>query len=149
MEVLAGQLAVTIALHETGGFDPAVPPRRPHVRRRSDETAVSFFEHDGTILVEGNYVIKGVAGRILFALLAEHLRSGRTDFTNRELRLDRSIGLPAGKDNLEARLLALRRRLAERDDPFTVERVGRGLLRLTVRGPLSLQHHTGGDSYPR
>ena len=108
---------------------------------RSTTATVAFYDHDGSVLVDGSYIIKGVPGRILFSLLSEHATSGRTDFTNREIRLNRSIGLPAGKDNLEARLLTLRRRLAERDDPFSIERLGRGRLRLVVRGPLRLQRH--------
>jgi adenylate cyclase len=63
-------------------------------------------------------------------MLKAHAESGRTEFTNRELRLDASIGLPAGNDNLEARLLVLRRRLADIDCGVTLERVGRGRLEL-------------------
>jgi adenylate cyclase len=97
-----------------------------------------FHERDGSFFLDGDYVIKGVPGRILFAILREHEASGRSEFTNRELRLDRSIGLPAGKDNLESRLLALRRRLAERDGPIRLERTGRGRLRVDVDQPLRL-----------
>lgn len=144
VEVLAGHLALTIGLLEAGGLEPLVASQ-PADRdpSRATEATVAFYEHDGTVLVDGSYVIKGVPGRILFSLLSEHAESGRIDFTNREIRLDRSIGLPAGKDNLEARLLTLRRRLAERDDPFRIERVGRGQLQLTVDGSLRLQHHDG------
>lgn len=140
--VLGAHLASSIALHEGGGLEPLTsPPAVAAAEPRDAVNHVAFYDHDGTVLIDGRYVIKGVPGRILFALLSEHAESGRTEFSNREIRLDRSIGLPAGKDNLEARLLALRRRLEERDDPFRVERVGRGKLRLTVDGPLQLDRH--------
>jgi len=145
VEIIAGHLAVTIALLEAGGLDPVGIAHDPRPANRSAVTrSVVFYDHDGTVLVDGDYVIKGVPGRILFSLLTEYVESGRTDFTNKEIRLNRSIGLPAGNDNLEARLLTLRRRLAERDDPFHLERVGRGRLVLTVDAPFTLHRHDAG-----
>ena len=85
------------------------------------------------------YVIKGVPGRILWRLLRSHDESGRDTFTNRELRLDETLGLPAGNDNLEARLLVLRRRLEGGGLGIELERAGRGRLRLTVSGTLHLE----------
>jgi adenylate cyclase len=102
---------------------------------------VVFHEHDGTVLIDGDYIIKGIPGRILFSLLLEHEQSGRNKFSNREIRLDRTVGLPAGNDNLEARLLTLRRRLADRSDPFQLERIGRGRLQLTVATDITLVRH--------
>ena len=90
------------------------------------------------MFVCGEYVIKGVPGRILWKLLNEHVASGRTDFTNRELRLDEQLGLPPGNDNLEARLLVLRKRLAAADCGVGLERVGRGRLVLRLSRPLAL-----------
>jgi hypothetical protein len=90
------------------------------------------------VFVAGRYVTKGVAGRILRKLAGEHVATGRTAFSNRELRLDESLDLPAGADNLEGRLLVLRRRLALQNCGIELERVGRGHMELRVAGPLEL-----------
>ena len=63
---------------------------------------------------------------------------GRISFTNRELRLDERLGLPAGNDNLEARLLVLRKRLTTLECGITLDRVDRGRLSLGVSAPLTL-----------
>jgi adenylate cyclase len=147
IEVVAGTLGLTVSLLDPRAFDhsgdddldaPPSPRRATRDRPVSSGPHVVFHERDGSFFLDGDYVIKGVPGRILFAILREHEASGRSEFTNRELRLDRSIGLPAGKDNLESRLLALRRRLAERDGPIRLERTGRGRLRVDVDQPLRL-----------
>ena len=90
------------------------------------------------MFVGGAYVVKGVPGRILWKLLREHGADGRVAFTNRELRLDERLGLPAGNDNLEARLLVLRKRLAALDCGIGLERVGRGRLALHLGAPVTL-----------
>ena len=53
-----------------------------------------YFPADGSVFVGSEYLIKGVAGRILWRLLNHHREDGRTEFTSREVRLDRSLELP-------------------------------------------------------
>jgi hypothetical protein len=90
-----------------------------------------FLGHD--------YLIKGVAGAILWRLLREHVATGRSVFNTRELRLDPSLRLPQHAENLDARLVLLRKRLEERAAPIRLEKCGRGQLRLCIAGSITLE----------
>lgn len=95
--------------------------------------------YDDSVFINGRYLVKGVPGRLLMHMLAIHQSEGRTEFTNRELRLADTLRLPDVKDNLETRLLLLRRRLVEKDAPIILERLGRGHLRLVLDGRPELE----------
>jgi len=96
------------------------------------------YRVDDSVFLDDEYLIKGVAGAVLWALARDYVSTGRVAFTNRELRLDPRIRLPDVGDNLEARLVLLQRRLAERGACLRLERTGRGRLRLCVARPLQL-----------
>lgn len=100
---------------------------------------VRHYAADNSVFLDDDYLIKGVAGAIFWRLAQDYAQSGRDSFSNRELRLDPGLKLPALGDNLEARLLLLQRRLAERRACVQMERTGRGRFRLQVQRPLQLQ----------
>ena len=99
---------------------------------------VRHFRADHSIFIGEEYLIKGVAGAIFAKLLRACSEEGRTEFTNRELRLDASLRLPDLGDNLEARLILLQRRLAERSAFLRLEKTGRGRFRLVADRAFSL-----------
>ena len=98
-----------------------------------------YFAVDGSIFLDGDYLIRGVAGRILWSLLEQHLADGRIDFTNKEIRLDPRLELPGFRDNLDTRLILLKRRLNERGASIRLEKTGRGRFRLLVEGDVRLE----------
>jgi len=120
--------------------EPAPPPvRAAEPAALTKSVAVRYFASDASTFFDGDYLIKGVAGRILWSLLSQYVATGRTEFTNRELRLDPTLELPGFKDNLESRLLLLKRRLDEREAPVRIEKTSRGRFRIHVAAQLKLE----------
>jgi adenylate cyclase len=141
---LAGQVgAAVLALQATveAPGDASLPP---DARRDGPSAAVGtpivvrHFAADNSVFLDDDYLIKGVAGAIFWALVRDHVGAQRTAFTNRELRLDPRIRLPDVSDNLEARLILLERRLVERGAAVRIEKSGRGRFQLRVDRPLQL-----------
>lgn len=138
--VLAGQLALAVELLSQSAEQPAdaAAAAAPPPAAKGTPAAIRHFAADHSIFVDNEYLIKGVAGAIAWKLLCEWSGAGRAEFTNRELRLDPALKLPDIADNLEARLILLQRRLAERCSFIAIEKTGRGRFRLSVARPLQL-----------
>jgi len=140
--VLGGAIEAARSQERLGAPQPAAPPvpePAAAAAAPAEGTRVRFYEVDGSTFIDGDYLIKGVAGRLLWALLAHHQREGRVEFTNREMRLDPSLDLPAYRDNFESRLILLKRRLDEQEAPVRIDKTSRGCFRLVVDGPLLLE----------
>ena len=137
---IAAQLGTTIVvLQQAADASDDAPARAEHAPTpRGTPLVVRHYAADHSVFIGDEYLIKGVAGAIFRKLVRDFLVEGRTDFTNRELRLDPSIRLPDITDNLEARLILLVRRLQERGPDIHIEKTGRGRFHLAVRRPLTL-----------
>jgi adenylate cyclase len=117
-----------------GGAGAPAPPG-PGGRRHLE---IAYYASDECILVDGEYLVRSIPAKILWKILREHRDTGRREFTNRQLRLDKSLNLPEFKDNLESRLILLRRRLEERCPGLRLASSGRGRLMLEPVCELSL-----------
>ncbi|MCS0497331.1 GAF domain-containing protein [Ancylobacter sp. MQZ15Z-1] len=95
---------------------------------------VRHHRFDDAVFIGGDYLIRGVAGRLVMLMLRDYLATGRTEFANQQIRRAPELRLPDLKDNLETRLLLLRRRLEEKDAPLRIHPAGRGRVRLELGG---------------
>jgi putative methionine-R-sulfoxide reductase with GAF domain len=143
--MLCGQLAVAMSLMQPPDREPppAAPPKSEDAAPAAGPPLrVRRFGRDNSIFLDDVYLIRGVAGAILWKLVGEYARCGRREFSNRELRLAPELRLPDVQDNLEVRLLLLQRRLAEQRAAIQLEKTGRGRMRLTVSRPVVLEKET-------
>lgn len=142
LELVAAQLAAGLRLME---LEPREGEQDDKGHGAADEvrTASAFrlryYAYDDSVFIDDAYVIKGVPGRLLHHFLATYVATGRQEFANREIRLDPSLRLPDLKDNLETRLILLRRRLDDRAAPVRIERPARGVVRLVLHGSPTIE----------
>lgn len=153
LEIIANQVASSIdrmSVRERElAAEPAVPPSAGDATRsrapgdKRGPTRFRFFPGDDCVFVGDDYLVRNMPGRILWKLLKAHVSTGRTDFANRELRLDPSLRLPALRDNLESRLVLLRKRLEQKDVGVRMVPAGRGCFQLEVSCTLELEECDG------
>ena len=143
LDIIANQIASAIDAKEDDAESQAdapveVTPSKAPTPPCARTLRLKFFKSDDCVFSDDEYLVRNVPGRILWKVLKEHQASGRTEFSNRELRLDPSLGLPAIRDNLESRLVLLRKRLEAKLPELQLVPTSRGRFRLDITCPLEL-----------
>ncbi len=136
----AAQLGLAMHHHQQAEEQDEDAPatENPAVQVAGPPLRVRHFAATDSVFLDDDYLIKGVAGAILWTLLSDFVERRRTSFTNKGLRVDPRIRLPGVSDNLEARLVLLQRRLEERAAGIHLAKAGRGRFSLAVDRPLQL-----------
>jgi hypothetical protein len=125
-----------VPLIPVGPAAPIAGPGRHEACRA--KRRLTYYRSDDAIFVDDEYLIRNIPARILWKVLGELQRTGRTEFSNREMRVDAALGLPPVKDNFESRLILLRHRLQQKCPDLQIVSTGRGRFALRADAALEL-----------
>jgi len=147
LTIVASQLAAGIDQLSREADESSPPSQGPQTARPSVPSRRTrqfcFFRKDDCVFVDGDYLIRNVPGRILWRLLTRQRDDGRSEFTNRELRMDSWLGLPEVKDNLESRLILLKKRMEQKCPDVRLIPRGRGRFTLDMDVTIELSEKDG------
>ena len=126
------------AILEAGSGHARLPGHASPAPKEENNLRIRRVGANNSIFVDGHYLIKGVAGAILWKLLTDYSTQGRSEFSTRELRLEPKLQLPDVNDNLGPRLILLKSRLAQNQPHLRIESISRGRFRLVATKPFTL-----------
>jgi hypothetical protein len=146
LQIVANQIALGVDRMQTideeadGGAKPAAKASKAplHAANSARKRSFVYYRNDDCVFVDGEYLIRNIPGKILWKVLRKRVDEGQKEFTNRELRLDPALGLPPIKDNLESRLILLKKRLAEKCPDVRMVPIKRGRFALEIDGDVTL-----------
>ncbi|ESQ92954.1 hypothetical protein ABAC460_01515 [Asticcacaulis sp. AC460] len=134
LAILAAHLAAALKLSDQQAQQSVAGPASRAVVAHGPVIRLKYHAYDDSVFIDDAYVVRGVPGRLLHSFVSAWQATGQDVFSNREIRRDPALKLPEWKDNLETRLILLKKRLDEKAAPIRLERLERGRLRLVVDG---------------
>ncbi len=115
------------------------PEKSPAPVASSTEHHIAYYVQDECIFIDGEYLIRNIPAKLFWKITNAFVSKGQEEFSNRELRLDPFLQLPDFKDNLETRIILLRKRLEKKCPNIKLVPAGRGKFKLVVAGKFRLE----------
>lgn len=123
---------------EGASSDQMKTEREATISTDPNKINITYYIDDECLFIDGEYLIRSIPAKILWKVLQAYLNEGKSEFSNREIRMDKTLQLPDFKDNLETRLILLRKRLEAKNHGIQLKPCGRGKFRLDVSGQIIL-----------